>query len=289
MFILNKAALAPVQHRVPPTKARWWFIPLLLMSLLIGVGACTKKTESKQEEAPQQSVVDTPASADEQPTAGTASETPVVEPKTETPPPPPPPAPRASEKKVTTKKPAEAKRVREQAVSEEPKAIEKAEPVAAAEPARPAFRPRYERDSGYICDPQRFVKYARLHDGKGGFMRGKAIERKSVDCGFVAAVKPAPVPAPAPVAPTPVASAPKASAPAAEEGWVADAFTPERCENGILYRFEKNPKTGEGRKVQIGTCRSTAAKQPGYLNKTVDQMKEEGVIKRDELKKKKDN
>lgn len=249
------------------------------MSLLIGIGACTKKTESKQEQAPQQSVVETPASTDAQPTEATASETPAVESKTETPPPPPPPAPSVSERKIAAKKPVEAKRVRERAAPEEPKVVEKVEPVAvAAEPARPAFRPRYERDSGFICDPQRFVKYARVHDGKGGFMRGKAIERKSVDCGFVAAVK---------SGPTSVPATPATSAPAIETGWVADAFTPEQCENGILYRFEKNPKTGEGRKVQIGTCRATAAKQPGYLNKTVDQMKQEGMIKQDELPKKK--
>jgi hypothetical protein len=72
------------------------------------------------------------------------------------------------------------------------------------------------------------------------------------------------------------------TSPTPSEGWVADGFTPEKCENGVLYRFERNPQTGEGRKVSSGVCESIAPK-PGYLEKTVNQMKNEGLIKKEEL------
>ncbi|TAE22035.1 MAG: hypothetical protein EAZ91_24300 [Cytophagales bacterium] len=106
------------------------------------------------------------------------------------------------------------------------------------------------------------------------------------------ATAPAPAATPAPRATAaPVAKPTATPAPKPSEEWLADATVPEKCENGVLYKVERNAQTGESRKVRVGTCpKETAVAKPSYLNKTVDQMKDEGMIKRDEFgTKKKDN
>lgn len=154
-------------------------------------------------------------------------------------------------------------------------------PAAAA----PTFRPRSAKASGYLCDTIEFVKYEKLHDGEGGFIRGKVLSQKSRQCGYVAAVIRKELPSQAPVL-TPVASQPLM--PPAEQ-WVADALLPEKCEDGVLYKYEKNTQTGVGRKTKVGTCPVETAK-PDYLNKTIQQVKDDGLIKKGESgTRKKDN
>lgn len=158
---------------------------------------------------------------------------------------------------------------------------------AAVEPSAPAYRPRSYRASGFLCDTIEFVKYEKLHDGEGGFIRGKVISQKSRQCGYVAAVvrKESSTPTPVQVL-TPVASQPLMSP---VEQWVADALLPEKCEDGTLYRYEKNTQSGIGRKTKVGTCPVELAK-PDYLNKTIQQVKDDGLIKKGESgTRKKDN
>jgi len=147
------------------------------------------------------------------------------------------------------------------------------------------YRSRSTRAGGYLCDSVEFIKYERLHDGEGGFMRGKALAYNSRQCGYVAAVVSKESPRPGPVA-TPVASQELMPPP---EQWVADPLSPEKCEDGILYKFEKSAQTGVGRKVKIGVCAVEAAK-PDYLNKSIQQVKDDGLIKKGESgTRKKDN
>ncbi|MCY7358539.1 MAG: hypothetical protein LH609_13990 [Rudanella sp.] len=249
----------------------------LLFSLCL-VCCTTKKTE---DQPPNQDITSSSLSTSE------AVEMPPVEaaPEAVSTPDPAPvaPAPKVvvTHKAVTTHK--AVARISTKKVASSPAATEL---VAAVEsPASPTYRPRSARASGYLCDTIEFIKYEKLHDGEGGFMRGKVLAQKSRQCGFVAAVVRKESPAPSPVA-SPVAS--KAPMPPVEQ-WVADAQLPEKCEDGILYKYEKSTQTGIGRKTKVGSCPVESAK-PDYLNKTIQQVKDDGLIKKGESgSRKKDN
>ncbi len=159
------------------------------------------------------------------------------------------------------------------------------EPISPSESI--TYRPRSAKAGGYLCDSVEFIKYEKLHDGQGGFMRGKILARKSRQCGYVVASVSKALPGPTPTAaPTPVAS--QAAMPPPEQ-WIADALLPEKCENGILYKYEKSTQTGVSRKTKVGTCPVEAPK-PDYLNKTIQQVKDDGLIKKGESgTRKKDN
>lgn len=149
----------------------------------------------------------------------------------------------------------------------------------------PTYQPRSSRAGGYLCDSIAFIKYERLHDGEGSFMRGKVLAYNSKQCGYAALVATKDSPKPYPTT-TPVASQEPIPAP---EQWIADPLSPEKCEDGILYKFEKSAQTGVGRKVKIGVCAVEAAK-PDYLNKSIQQVKDDGLIKKGESgTRKKDN
>ena len=153
--------------------------------------------------------------------------------------------------------------------------------AAVESPASPSYRPRSARAGGYLCDTVEFIRYEKLHDGEGGFMRGKVLAYKSRQCGYVVAVVRKESPTSTPVAI-------QAALPPTEQ-WVADALLSEKCEDGILYKYEKNTQTGIGRKTKVGTC-PVAATKPDYLNKTIEQVKEGGLIKQGETgTRKKDN
>lgn len=240
------AALQP-KRRLGARKGILLALPHLICLFLLGLAACTKRPQS-QEQQPEQSqnAVGAPAVSDtvvaERPKSGDFTTRKPAEPEPiATGTPVPKKSARLSKTAVAEKKRFKPKA---EALTATPAPTEAVEPqptkLAEAKPAeseRVAFRPRFEQDSGFICDPRRFVKYTRLHNGKGGFMRGKLLERNSTDCGYVAAAKPEP---------KPVAVAGIAEQPAAPA-------------------------------------------KPSYLNKTVDQMKEEGLIKRDEFGNKKNN
>ncbi len=256
----------------------------LLFSLCV-VSCTPKKTE---DQPPTQEVTSSSLSTSE------AVETPPVEaapiPKGEltSNPAPVAPAPKvAATPKAATIRKAVARTSTKKVASSSPAATEL---VAAVEaPASPSYRPRSARASGYLCDTIEFIKYEKLHDGEGGFMRGRVLAQKSRQCGYVyvAAVvrKESPSSTPTP-APESVASKPSVT-PA--EQWIADAQLPEKCEEGILYKYEKNTQTGAGRKTKVGSCPVESAK-PDYLNKTIQQVKDDGLIKKGESgSRKKDN
>ncbi len=86
----------------------------------------------------------------------------------------------------------------------------------------------------YLCDTKNFIKYQKVHDGYNGFVRGKILARNSRECGY----KPL----------------------EGEDRWVSYLKFPEKCEKNILYRYERNTRTGLSRRIKIGTCENTLEK-----------------------------
>lgn len=97
----------------------------------------------------------------------------------------------------------------------------------------------------YFCDNKTFIKYEKVHDGKGGFNKGKIITKNSKECGY-----------------------------RTTNNWVS--VPPNKCEEGSLYKFEKNTQSGLVRKVKIGNCDdSQPSKLPRLLeeNLTIEESK----------------
>ena len=246
----------------------FWILALCLTS-------CTKKKAGSEDQMPTQAVMDsatqsatkTPEALATPEVASTPEATPAPEDASA--------SKNASISEAVAGVKRSPKKVVSSTVSDEPSASVNI----------PSFRPRSTRAGGYLCDSVEFIKYERLHDGEGGFIRGKVLVYNSKQCGYIAPVVSKESPKASPVT-TPVASQEPMPTP---EQWVADPLSPEKCEDGILYKFEKSAQTGAGRKVKIGVCAVEAAK-PDYLNKSIQQVKDDGLIKKGESgTRKKDN
>lgn len=96
------------------------------------------------------------------------------------------------------------------------------------------FHNENEVATGYICE--NYIKYKKLHDGKGGFKKGNLIMRNSPECGY------------------------RESA----STWVT--IQRNKCENYILYDLQKNSTTGEIRKIRIGSCDGSSPPPPPISN-----------------------